>query len=331
MNDAMRNGILDAMEDGVAAFDLEGTALCCNEKARALLHANAGEIRTIADLPAPVRAFFGGVRSGQSETVDLYGQAVRLRYQDMTENGMRIGAVLVLCDLGEQQRAERLRREFTANVSHELKSPLTSISGYAELIETGMAKGEDVRAFAKRIRRESNRMLNLVTDIITLSELEERALIEQAEPVDLYAIAREAADTLESAAMVRGVSIRVSGGPMQVRGVRSLLSELVYNLLDNAIRYNRANGTVSVRTAERTLTVRDTGIGIPKRFQSRIFERFFRVDKSRSKTTGGTGLGLAIVKHICEQHGASIRLTSAEGIGTEIAVTFPEEAPERNE
>ena len=148
--------------------------------------------------------------------------------------------------------------------------------------------------------------------------------MEQAETVDLYAIAREATETLKSAAMARGVSVQISGGPTPVRGVRSLLSELVYNLLDNAIRYNRANGTVSVRTADRTLTVRDTGIGIPKRFQSRIFERFFRVDKSRSKTTGGTGLGLAIVKHVCEQHGAAIRLSSAEGIGTEITVTFPE-------
>ena len=324
MNDVMLMGILDAMEDGVAAFDLEGTTLCLNEKARALLHAKEGEIRRIGDLPQPVRAFFGGVRSGQTETVELFGQAVRLHYHDMTENGLRRGAVLGLCDLGEQQRAERLRSEFTANVSHELKTPLTSISGYAELIETGMAKGEDVRTFAERIRRESNRMLSLVTDVITLSELEERAVMEQAEPVDLYAIALEAAETLKSAAMARGVSLQVSGGPTQVNGVRSLLSELVYNLLDNAIRYNRANGTVSVRTAERTLTVRDTGIGIPKRSQSRIFERFYRVDKSRSKTTGGTGLGLAIVKHVCEQHGASIRLESAEGIGTEITVTFPE-------
>ena len=334
MNDVMLMGILDAMEDGVAAFDLEGTTLCLNEKARALLHAKEGEIRRIGDLPQPVRAFFGGVRSGQTETVELFGQAVRLHYHDMTENGLRLGAVLVLCDLGEQQRAERLRSEFTANVSHELKTPLTSISGYAELIETGMAKGEDVRTFAERIRRESNRMLSLVTDVITLSELEDlyrpykpkrrtRATVAREKGLAPLA-ALEAAETLKSAAMARGVSLQVSGGPTQVNGVRSLLSELVYNLLDNAIRYNRANGTVSVRTAERTLTVRDTGIGIPKRSQSRIFERFYRVDKSRSKTTGGTGLGLAIVKHVCEQHGASIRLESAEGIGTEITVTFPE-------
>ena len=326
MNDTMLKGILDAMEDGVAAFDLEGTALCCNEKANSLLHAKEGEIKRIDDLPAPVRAFFGGVRSGQSETVELFGQAVRLHYHDMTENGMRLGAVLVLCDLGEQQRAERLRREFTANVSHELKTPLTSISGYAELIETGMAKGEDVAAFAARIRRESNRMQTLITDVITLSELDERAVTEQAEPVDLFAIAQEAAETLRSAAMVRGVSVQVSGGPTQVNGVRSLLSELVYNLLDNAIRYNRDNGTVTVRTTDRQLSVRDTGIGIPKHHIGRIFERFYRVDKSRSKEAGGTGLGLSIVKHGALIHNASIDLKSAPGQGTAITVRFPKSA-----
>ncbi|MBR0436386.1 MAG: hypothetical protein IJK12_04030, partial [Clostridia bacterium] len=152
---------------------------------------------------------------------------------------------------------------------------------------------------------------------------DERDILEQAETVDLYALAQETVETLKSAAMLRGVSVQLSGGPMAVHGVRSLLSELIYNLLDNAIRYNRDNGTVSVRVADRKLSVRDTGIGIPKHHQSRIFERFYRVDKSRSKATGGTGLGLAIVKHICEEHGADLKLKSAEGIGTEITVTFP--------
>lgn len=324
MNETMFSGILDAMEDGVVAFDLEGTVQCCSAKACALLHREPGALRTIDDLPEEVLTFFGDVRSGRSETVELYGQAVRLHYQDIRENAMRTGAVLVLCDLGEQQRAERIRHEFTANVSHELKTPLTSISGYAEMIENGMAKGEDVRTFAARIRRESNRMLSLVTDIITLSELDERQILAQAETVDLYALAEETVETLKSAAMLRGVSVRLSGGATQVFGVRALLSELLYNLLDNAIRYNRDNGTVSVRVANRQLSVRDTGIGIPKHHLGRIFERFYRVDKSRSKATGGTGLGLAIVKHISEEHNAEITIESAEGIGTEITVTFPE-------
>lgn len=323
MNEAMFSGVLDAMEDGAVVFDLEGTVLFCNAKAYALMHRIAGTLKKFSDLPDEVRTFFGGVRSGRSETVELFGHAVRLHYQDMRENGLRTGAVLVMTDLGEQQRADRMRREFTANVSHELKTPLTSISGYAEMIENGMAREEDVRTFAARIRRESNRMLSLVTDIITLSELDEQQILEQAEMIDLYALAEETVETLKSAAMLRGVSVQLSGGPTKVFGVRALLSELVYNLLDNAIRYNRDNGSVWIRTADRKLSVRDTGIGIPKHHIGRIYERFYRVDKSRSKATGGTGLGLAIVKHICEEHNAQITLESAEGIGTEITVTFP--------
>ena len=323
MNETMLSGVLDAMEDGVIVLDLEGTVLCVNKQACRLLHMSPEQLCRIHDLPEEVRGFFGDVRSGSSEVVELFDEAVRLRYHDMRKDGLRTGAVLILTDLGEQQRADRLRREFTANVSHELKTPLTSISGYAELIETGMAKGEDVRVFAERIRREANRMQTLVTDIITLSELDEREIREQAEIVDLYTLSLETVETLKSAAMVHGVTVQVSGGPMPVLGVRTLLSELVYNLLDNAIRYNRDNGTVSIRTADNTLSVRDTGIGIPKNHLSRIFERFYRVDKSRSKATGGTGLGLAIVKHISEQHGAKLTLVSAEGIGTEITVAFP--------
>ena len=323
MNEVMLSGILDALEDGVAVFDLEGTALFCNAKAYALLHKAPGTVQRLADMPVEVRAFFGDVRSGRSETIELFGQAVRLHYQDLRRDGMRTGAVLILTDLGEQQRADRMRHEFTANVSHELKTPLTSISGYAEMIENGMAKSEDVRLFAERIRRESNRMLALVSDIITLSELDEQQILEQAENVDLYALAAQTIETLKSAAMLRGVSVRLLGEPTTVFGVRTLLSELIYNLLDNAIRYNRDNGTVTIRVADGRLSVRDTGIGIPKHHIGRIFERFYRVDKSRSKATGGTGLGLAIVKHISEEHHAEIALESAEGIGTEITITFP--------
>jgi two-component system phosphate regulon sensor histidine kinase PhoR len=323
MNETMLAAILDTMEDGVAVFDLEGTVLFLNAVASTLLRKKP---RRIHDLPEPVLTFFGGVRSGGSETVRLFGRAVRLTYQDLYENGLRTGAVLLLSDLGEQERAERMRREFTANVSHELKTPLTSISGYAEMIENGMAKEADIRRFAERIRRESNRMLSLVSDIIKLSELDERGIRAQAEPVDLYRLAEETVETLKSAAMVRGVTVQLSGESVTVLGVRALLSELIYNLVDNAIRYNRDNGTVLVRVAGRTLSVRDTGIGIPKHHQSRIFERFYRVDKSRSKATGGTGLGLAIVKHISQQHNAELTLKSSEGIGTEITVTFPKEA-----
>ena len=324
MNETILAGLLESLEDGVAAFDLDGHTLCCNAAACRLLHMNADSLHHIFDLPQPVRMFFRDVRSGDSTTVELDHQAVRLQYHDITKDGLRVGAVLTLTDIGEQDRVERIRREFTANVSHELKTPLTSISGYAEMIENGMAKDADIKAFAERIRRESNRMLALVSDIITLSELEERGIREQEETVDLYAIAQETVETLKSAAMVRGVTVRLSGGPTYMQANPVLMDELVYNLLDNAIRYNRDNGTVYVRVSDGILTVRDTGIGIAKADRDRIFERFYRVDKSRSKATGGTGLGLAIVKHICERCHAQITLESALGIGTEITVTFPQ-------
>ena len=325
MNETLLSGILNSLDVGVAAFDLDGHTLCCNDAACRLLHMDAKSLRHVFDLPAPVRAFFRDVRSGDSTTVELFNQAVRLQYHDIRENGLRAGAVLTLVDIGEQDRVERIRREFTANVSHELKTPLTSISGYAEMIENGMAKGADITAFAERIRRESNRMLSLVSDIIALTELEERGIKEQEETVDLYAIVQENIETLKSAAMLRGVTVQLLGESVLIEANRALIDELVYNLLDNAIRYNRDNGAVSVRVYQGTLTVRDTGIGIPKNHRDRIFERFYRVDKSRSKATGGTGLGLAIVKHIGERYNAELTLESAEGIGTEITVRFPQD------
>ncbi len=317
--------VLDSLPDGVVTFDLDGRVLHCNQTAQAMLHLDPSHIGTISFLAlAPVVSLFlREARHGDKEMIDLDGQAVQLTYQDLKEDGQRVGAVLLLSDIGEQTRVERIRREFTANVSHELKTPLTSISGYAELIATGMARTEDIPDFAERIRRESNRMLALVSDIIKLTELDERGMAQATEAVDLYALAAESIENLRSAAMLRGVTIHLSGAKMFVNGNRTLLSELIYNLVDNAIRYNRDNGTVAVRVSNNVLTVRDTGIGIPKAHQNRIFERFYRVDKSRSKATGGTGLGLAIVKHICEQHHAAISLSSREGIGTEITITFP--------
>lgn len=324
MNEKLLAEIIDTLEDGVAAFDLEGRTLCCNETAYRLLHIAPGTVFDVNGLPYAVRSFLGGVRSGESTTIELFHKAVRVKYHDLSENGLRAGAVLTLADIGEQYRVERIRREFTANVSHELKTPLTSISGYAEMIENGMAQGDDVKAFAERIRRESNRMLALVSDIITLSELDERGISEQEETVDLYALAAETVETLQGAAMVRGVTVQLSGEITLLHASRVLLSELVYNLVDNAIRYNRDHGVVSVRVFDGTLSVRDTGIGIPRNHRDHIFERFYRVDKSRSKATGGTGLGLAIVKHICERYDAILTLESAEGIGTEITVRFPQ-------
>lgn len=220
----------------------------------------------------------------------------------------------------------KMRQEFTANVSHELKTPLTSISGYSELIETGMANEEDTRRFATEIHKNANRLLSLINDTLELSKLDTLTGEVQVEPVNLYELARTCADMLELNAAKRGITIRVEGDMAYVSGSRQMLEEVVYNLCDNAIRYNKDNGTVVLSVQERVDTVvfqvKDTGIGIPKEHQARVFERFYRVDKSRSKSTGGTGLGLAIVKHIVAIHDAVIELSSEEDVGSVITITF---------
>lgn len=220
----------------------------------------------------------------------------------------------------------QMRQEFTANVSHELKTPLTSISGYAELIETGMASESDVTRFAHGIHSSAKRLLTLINDIIRLSELdgaEEEVVFEQ---IDLYHLARTCVEMLEMNADKHQVSLSIKGEECFVRGNKQMLEELLFNLCDNAIRYNNVGGSVEVEVYSegdrKKLVVRDTGIGIPKEHRERIFERFYRVDKSRSKSTGGTGLGLAIVKHIIARHEAEIELDSQTGKGTVITVSF---------
>ena len=236
----------------------------------------------------------------------------------------------VQADRQLQADNEAMRREFTANVSHELKTPLTSISGYAELLETRMARPEDVPEFGRRIHKEAGRMISLVSDILQLSELDgqQRQNFEPA-PVDLAALVRDTAANMTMNARKAYVTLQYTApdAPLMVQGGRDLLAELAMNLTDNAIRYNRPGGHVQIScgTADGCpyLQVEDNGIGIPQDAQSRVFERFYRVDKSRSKATGGTGLGLAIVKHIAMLHGAKIDLRSTVGTGTTVRVEFP--------
>lgn len=221
---------------------------------------------------------------------------------------------------------ERIRQEFTANVSHELKTPLTSISGYAEMIENGMARHEDIQEFAGKIHNESGRLIQLIHDIIKLSELEEPEEV-LFEEVDLFGVAEDTVHLLSFNAASAGITIQAIGNRQMVQGNRSMLEELVYNLCDNGIRYNCIGGSVTVKVFDLknhpAIEVSDTGIGIPKEHLGRIFERFYRADKSRSKATGGTGLGLAIVKHIAIRHFAEIKVESNVGIGTKITVVFP--------
>lgn len=223
-------------------------------------------------------------------------------------------------------KAAKVRQDFTANVSHELKTPLTAISGYAELMENGIIHGEEVSRFAGEIRKNANRLLSLITDIIRLSELDNTEAERSFEQLDLYEIAEGCVENLKFNAQKHDVSLILYGSSTLLRGSREMMVELITNLCDNAIRYNNRNGwvaiTVETRDGKCQLTIKDNGIGIPKEHQDRIFERFYRVDKSRSKRTGGTGLGLAIVKHIVALHGATLKLESEVGQGTEIKVIF---------
>lgn len=238
-----------------------------------------------------------------------------------------VGAVILVLDVTEKEAQEQYRREFTANVSHELKTPLTSISGIAEIIRNGIVKPEDIPHFAGKIYDESQRLITLIGDIIKLSRLDENQVPMERETVDMLEMARDVVQQLSSVARKSGVTLVVNGTHGQVQGVRQVLGEMVYNLCENAVKYNRAGGRVWVdvqQVADHVvLRVKDTGIGIPAAEQGRIFERFYRVDKSHSKAVGGTGLGLSIVKHGAALHHATISVSSEPEQGTEITLTFP--------
>lgn len=239
-----------------------------------------------------------------------------------------LGAVILVLDVTEREEQEKYRREFTANVSHELKTPLTSISGIAEIMKNGIVRQEDIPHFAGKIYDESQRLITLIGDIIRLSQLDENEVPLEREQVDMLELARDVVDSLQSVAQQNGILLAVHGTHGVVYGVRRVLHEMLYNLCDNAVKYNRAGGRVWVSvTAEKqtvSVSVRDTGIGIPDAQQSRVFERFYRVDKSHSKAVGGTGLGLSIVKHGAVLHHAEITLHSELEKGTEIILKFPQ-------
>ena len=241
-------------------------------------------------------------------------------------SGQVAGAVVLFMDVTEREQRDRLRREFSANVSHELKTPLTSISGFAELMKEGLVPPEKIPEFSGDIYKESLRLIGLVNDIIQLSRLDENSTQFQRAPVDLYALSESVIERLEPVAARQSVALHLTGEHEEILGVEQLLKEMIYNLLDNAIKYNVQNGSATLsihKSGEHViLTVSDTGIGIPYAHQPRVFERFYRVDKSHSKEVGGTGLGLSIVRHAAQYHGARLELKSQPGKGTTITVTF---------
>lgn len=319
--------MIDSITGGVLVLDGKDRVYTVSEDARGYLdlpeYAVGMEKAEAVRDPELLRCI-EEAKNGASSLTEFtsHGVTLRVLVDPVIFSGQIVGTMLLLLDMGEQLTMQNMAREFTANVSHELKTPLTSISGYAEMIAAGLVKQEDVPEFASRIQKESKRMLALISDIIRLSQLDEGGPAED-EAVDMAQIADECMDVLLNSAKSHEVTLNKDVEPFIVNGSRSLLTELVYNLMDNAIRYNRPGGAVNVTVRSGMICVADTGIGIPKEHQARVFERFYRVDKSRSKQTGGTGLGLAIVKSIADKYRADIGLESEEGRGTKITVSFP--------
>ena len=252
---------------------------------------------------------------------ELEGRIYRFDTSSIQSDGNLLGAVILAVDVTESQNAEQMRREFSANVSHELKTPLQGIIGSAELLESGMVKPEDTSRFVGHIRKEASRLVNLIEDIIRLSQLDEGVEL-PTEPVDMLQLAEDVKEILAPSAAEKNVKIDVTGNGFTFKGVRRMLQEIIYNLCDNAIKYNVPGGSVTIHAENNRLVVSDTGIGIPAEHKDRIFERFYRVDKSHSKASGGTGLGLSIVKHAVAYHNAEISLESTPGKGTTITIQF---------
>ena len=324
------NAILSSLREGLVVLDESHKILAINPAARQILNAGSGDLLG-KSLPEINRHETLMRLLKDDSTPGEMTAAGRIYRVSASVAGEGLGLVLLLQDVTESRTAEQNRQQFSANVSHELRTPLTTISGYAELLETGLAKPEDTSALAGKIHQESKRMLSLIEDIIRLSKLDEGAVGEK-QPIDLLLLAQSCANKLHEFADKQSIAVTVEGTGAVVLGDRTLLEEMMLNLIDNAIKYNKQGGRVLVSVGldagKPRFSIEDTGVGIPQEHQLRVFERFYRVDKSRSKETGGTGLGLSIVKHGAQLHGATISLNSKVGQGTTITLVFPEQKEE---
>ncbi|MDO5816924.1 MAG: ATP-binding protein [Eubacteriales bacterium] len=324
--------ITENMQEGLIVIDKYTMILSANSSAWNLFHMDRvrqGESVYCLDREEEFRHAIEQVLSGEHTelVLKLNGSDIQLIANPVIRDKKTEGAVVLLVNVTEKLERESLRREFSANVSHELKTPLTSISGFAEIMQGGLVKNEDIPQFAGRIYKESQRLLQLVEDVIQISQLDEEKTSYVWEPVDVYQVCKNAFESLKEKAKRLNVHLYICGERMKMEAVRTLLEEAIYNVCDNAIKYNRNDGSVSVfltQTAQEIqIVVKDTGVGIPKEDQGRVFERFYRVDKSHSKEIGGTGLGLSIVKHAVGALKGSVILRSEEGNGTEITLRFP--------
>ena len=324
------NLITENMSEGLLVIDKDSNVLSFNRAAVRLLEIPEEHGVSVLTFNRS-RGFRDSVEKAlggeHSETVITHGDnTYELLATPVCVEGKLIGAVMVIIDVTESAKREHLRREFTSNVSHELKTPLTSISGFAEIMKSGGTPESTVVDFSTSIYDEAQRLISLVGDIMKISELDEGSVVFEKEQVDLLDIVNDVAKRLLPIANKQSISLNVIGDSAKVSGVKKIIDEMVYNLCDNAIKYNKENGIVDLiinQTGNKvSITVRDTGIGIPATEQNRVFERFYRVDKSHSKLVGGTGLGLAIVKHGAAFHDAEISLESTEGTGTCVTITF---------
>ena len=322
--------ITENMTEGFLVIDNQANLLTYNSAALKLLDITDVQEGTVLMLNRTkgFRDTVQRVLTGEhsESTINIDDKHYNLIANPVYENDRVIGAVIVILDVTEYTNREKMRSEFTSNVSHELKSPLTSISGFAEIMMAGDVPGETVVDFSKTIYKEAQRLISLVSDIIKISELDEKNSGFEQEPVELFELSKSVTERMKPVAEKRNITLNVLGGTAKVMGVSKILEEMIENLVDNAVKYNKDNGTVDViiTSSDNTceLVVRDTGIGIPQSEQSRVFERFYCVDKSHSKLVGGTGLGLSIVKHGAMFHGAQIKLESTEGKGTSISLIF---------
>ena len=315
-----------SMSEGLVLLDSEGKILSINPAAARLFETSKACVGLDFLVVDRSQAMSGGVKQALAKQhcdfhITKHGSEYQIGISPIVSGNRLLGAVVLAFDVTEQVNAQRNRQEFTANVSHELKTPLQSILNSAQLLQSGLVKPEDVQKFTGYICSETERLLQLINDIIRLSQLDESGEFPQ-ESVNLYAVTSQVLQTLLPAADSRNITVELLGEHTVITGVRQLAYELIYNLCDNAIRYNKDGGKVTVTVGKDSITVKDTGIGIPKEHQARIFERFYRVDKSHSRETGGTGLGLSIVKHAAQQLGAIIELESEPNIGTTVIVKF---------
>lgn len=324
--------ITENMQEGLIVIDKYTMILSANSSAWGLFHMDRvcqGESVYCLDREEEFRHAIEQVLEGEHTELilKLNGSDIQLIANPVIRDKKTEGAVVLLVNVTEKLERESLRREFSANVSHELKTPLTSISGFAEIMQGGLVKNEDIPKFAGRIYKEAQRLLQLVEDVIQISQLDEEKTSYVWEPVDVYQVCKNAFESLKEKAKRLNVHLYICGERMKMEAVHTLLEEAVYNVCDNAIKYNRNDGSVSVfltQTAQEIqIVVKDTGVGIPKEDQDRVFERFYRVDKSHSKEIGGTGLGLSIVKHAVGALKGSVILRSEEGNGTEVTLKFP--------